>query len=83
VHGCLSVVCAVCVVRQRSLRRADHSSKGNPTDCGASLYVIKKPRERGGHRSLWAAEPEIIIIIIIIEFIIIINYCVEILMECS
>jgi hypothetical protein len=33
-----------------------------PTDCGASLCVIKKPRERGGHIPHWAAEPEIIII---------------------
>jgi hypothetical protein len=28
--------------------------------------VIKKPRERGGHSPCWAAEPEKIIIIIII-----------------
>jgi len=27
-HGCLSVVSVVCVVRYRSLRRADHSSRG-------------------------------------------------------
>jgi hypothetical protein len=27
-------------------------------DCGASLCVIKKPREAGGHSPLWAAEPE-------------------------
>jgi hypothetical protein len=37
-----------------------------PTDCGASLCVIKKPRERGGHSQRWAAEPEKTIIIIII-----------------
>jgi hypothetical protein len=36
-----------------------------PTDCGALLCVIKKRRERGGHSPHWAAEPEIIIIIII------------------
>jgi hypothetical protein len=29
----------------------------SPTDCGASLCVIKKPRERGGHGPRWAAEP--------------------------
>jgi hypothetical protein len=29
--------------------------------------VIKKPRERGAHSPRWAAEPEKIIIIIIIE----------------
>jgi hypothetical protein len=28
------------------------------TDCGASLCVIKKPRERGGHSPRWASEPE-------------------------
>jgi hypothetical protein len=30
----------------------------SPTDCGASLCVIKKPRGRGGHSLRWAAEPE-------------------------
>jgi hypothetical protein len=34
----------------------------SPTDRGASLCVIKKPRLRGGHDPRWAAEPEIIII---------------------
>jgi hypothetical protein len=34
----------------------------SPTDCGASLCVITKPRERG-HSPRWAAEPEKIIII--------------------
>jgi hypothetical protein len=29
-----------------------------PTDCGASLWVIMKPRERGGHSPRWTAEPE-------------------------
>jgi hypothetical protein len=29
----------------------------SPTDCGASLFVITKPRERGGHSRRWAAEP--------------------------
>jgi hypothetical protein len=37
----------------------------SPTDCGAS-YVIKKPHEQGGHSPRWTAEPDIIIIIIII-----------------
>jgi hypothetical protein len=32
------------------------------TYCGASLCVIKKPRERGGHSPRWAAEPQKIII---------------------
>jgi hypothetical protein len=30
----------------------------NPTDCDVSLCVVRKPRERGGHRPRWAAEPE-------------------------
>jgi hypothetical protein len=47
------------------VRQADHSSKSSPTDCGASLCVITKPRERGDHSPRWAAEPEKIIIIII------------------
>src|SRR5215510_164036 len=38
----------------------------SPTDCGASLCVITKPRERRGHSPRWAAEPEMMIIIIII-----------------
>jgi hypothetical protein len=48
---CQVEVCATnCPLVQRS-----------PTDCGASLCVIKKPRERGGHSPRWAAEPEKII----------------------
>jgi hypothetical protein len=34
----------------------------SPTDCGASLCVTTKLRERGGHSPLWAAEPEKIIL---------------------
>jgi hypothetical protein len=30
----------------------------SPTDCGASLCVIKKPRKRGGPSPRWTAEPE-------------------------
>jgi hypothetical protein len=30
----------------------------SPTECGASLCVIKKPRGRGGHSRRWAAKPE-------------------------
>jgi hypothetical protein len=37
----------------------------SPTDCGASLGVITKPRGRGGHSLRWAAEPEKIIYIYI------------------
>jgi hypothetical protein len=32
--------------------------KMSPTDCGASLCVIKKPRGRGGSSQRWAIEPE-------------------------
>jgi hypothetical protein len=55
----------------------------NPTDCGASLRVIKKPRGLGGHSPRWAAEPEIIITIIIIIIIIIKhgNYVNELLLK--
>jgi hypothetical protein len=28
VHGCLSILCIVCCVRQRTLRRVDHSLRG-------------------------------------------------------
>jgi hypothetical protein len=34
------------------------------------VYVIKKPRERGGHRPCWAAVPDKIIVINIIIIII-------------
>jgi hypothetical protein len=44
----------VLCVRWRFLRQANHSSR-NPTDCGASLCVIKKPHERGGPDPRWAA----------------------------
>jgi hypothetical protein len=30
----------------------------SPTDCGASLCEIKKPRGREGHSPRWAAEQE-------------------------
>ena len=30
----------------------------SPTDCGASLCVIKKAQERGGPGPPWAAEPQ-------------------------
>ena len=47
----MSVVC--CQVE--SLRRTDHSFR-SPTDCGASLYVIKKPRKRGGYSPIEGCE---------------------------
>jgi hypothetical protein len=54
-HECLSVVYVVCwqvVVSATDCSRVQRS----PTDCGASLWVITKPRERGGHSPRWAAE---------------------------
>ena len=46
-HGCLSVVSVVCW--QVEVCATDWSLvQRNPTDCGASLCVIKKPRKRGG-----------------------------------
>jgi hypothetical protein len=60
------VLCVLCVVMYRSLRRADDSSRGVlPTVC-ASLCVIKKPRGRG-HNLRLTAVPIIIIKIIIIN----------------
>jgi hypothetical protein len=47
VHGCLSLVCVVCC--QVEVSATDWSLvHRSPTDCGASLCVIKKPRKRGG-----------------------------------
>jgi hypothetical protein len=57
----LSVVCCQVEVSATSWSLVPRS----PTDCGASLYVIKKPRGRGGHSPRWASEPDKIIIIII------------------
>jgi len=46
-HGCLSVVSVVCC--QVEVSATDWSLvQTSPTDCGASLCVIKKPRKRGG-----------------------------------
>jgi hypothetical protein len=52
-----------CVLSGRGL--CDELITHSPTDCGASLCVIKKLRGRGGHCPRWAAEPEKIIIVII------------------
>ena len=46
-HVCLSVVSVVCCHVEVSA--TDWSLvQGSPTDCGASLCMIKKPRKRGG-----------------------------------
>jgi hypothetical protein len=62
-------VCCVCVVCCQVEVSATRWSlvQRSPTDCGASLCVIKKPRRWKGHSPRWAAEAEKIIIIIIIS----------------
>ena len=42
-HECLLWV--LCVVRQKSLCRADHSSRGVLLSVGCSMYVIAEPRK--------------------------------------
>jgi hypothetical protein len=58
-------VCCVCCLVEVSATSWSLVQR-NPIDCGAPLCVIKKPRERGCHNPRWTAEPEKIIIIIII-----------------
>jgi hypothetical protein len=48
------VCCMCCVLSGRGLITRSEES----TYCGASLCVIKKPSERGGHSSHWASVPE-------------------------
>jgi hypothetical protein len=51
-------VCFVCcVLSGRGLCDELITRPKGPTDCGASLCVIKEPRERG-HSPRWAAQPE-------------------------
>jgi hypothetical protein len=56
----VSCVCCVlrCVLSGRGLCDKLITLPEGPTNCGASLCVIKKPRERGGHSPRWATEPE-------------------------
>jgi hypothetical protein len=49
----LWVLCVVVEVSGTSWSLVQRS----PTDCGASLCVIKKPCEWGGHGPRWVAEP--------------------------
>jgi hypothetical protein len=56
-HGWLYVVCVVCCQVEFSATSWSLVQR-RPTDCSASLCVIKKPRGRGGHSLLWAAMPE-------------------------
>jgi hypothetical protein len=46
-HGCLSVVSVVCCQVEVSATGWSLVQR-SPTDCSASLCVIKKPRKRGG-----------------------------------
>jgi hypothetical protein len=59
----MSVCCVCCQVEVSATSWS--LVQRSPTDRGASLCVITKTRERGGHSPRWAAEPEKIIIIII------------------
>ena len=59
-HWCLSVVSVVCC--QVEVSATDRSFvQRSPTECGASLCVIKKPRTRGGYspaRGLQNTNPQ-------------------------
>jgi hypothetical protein len=60
------VCCVCCVLSGTGLCDELITRPKDPTDCGASLCVNKKPRGRGGHSPRWAAEPEMMMLIIII-----------------
>jgi len=45
--GCV-VCCECCVLSGRGLCDELITRPGSPPNCGASLYVIMKPRKRGG-----------------------------------
>jgi hypothetical protein len=61
----------VCCQLEVSATRRSLVQRG-PTDCGASLCVIKKPRGRGGHSPRWAAEPVMMMMMMMMMIIIII-----------
>ena len=48
----------LCVVRQRSLRRADHSPRGVLTTVVPRCVSSRKPCEWGGHDPRWVAAPQ-------------------------
>ena len=56
-HGCFSVVSVVCCQVEVSATSWSLVQR-SPTDCGASLCVIKKPQEWGIHGRRWAAAPQ-------------------------
>jgi hypothetical protein len=55
-HGCLTVVYVVFCQVEVSATSWSLVQK-SPTNCGASLCVIKTPREWGGHGPRWVAAP--------------------------
>jgi len=55
-HECLCVVSVVCCQLEVSVASWSLVQR-SPTDCGASLCVIQKPREWGAHDPRWAAAP--------------------------
>jgi hypothetical protein len=50
------VCCVCCVFSTKGI--CDELVKRSPTECGASLCVIKKPRVTGGYTPRWAALTE-------------------------
>ena len=48
----------LCVVRYRSLRRADHSSRGVLPTVVRRCVWFRKPQEWGGHDPRWVAAPQ-------------------------
>jgi len=48
----------LCIVRKRSLRRADHSSRGVLPTVVRHYAWSRKPQEWGGHDPRWVAAPQ-------------------------
>jgi hypothetical protein len=55
--GGMFLCCVCCVLSGRGLCDELITHPEDPTDYGASLCMITKPRERGGQNPRWAAEP--------------------------
>jgi hypothetical protein len=60
--ACMLACCVCCVLSGKVSATSWSLVQRSSNDCGASLCVIEKPRERWGHSSRWTAEPEKIII---------------------
>jgi len=52
------VCCECCVVKQRSLQRADHSSRGVLPTVVRRCVWSRKPHELVGHDPHWVAAPQ-------------------------